>query len=267
MIDHVFDADLTAYRKYTTWAVYGRKASPALAEEVLRRTDTIFIGDDAPSEYAGAVCRHLGVPLADGVAGDEYGANPGAAFTHRLHEARDAYLRAWGTLAYPSRSSGDPVQTLRFFANAMAIVGDGWCFPDGTIALHEEIKRGYPTQIRDECRLVAEAFPDLAFSVAYWGDDGPEPTAGFRVEAGKVHAMWGGEAALFAPYGDLDHRSVLDVIAWARAQARASLVRETRFGTRDFPANHWIKGPVMGLPDEVIDRWAERAGSMGLLHR
>lgn len=254
--------DFGAYSKYAMWAVYGPKIAPEFAIEIIRRTDTIFLNQRGMSPYQRAIKRLLGVPLEE-----DYRANRSddrnGGYLERMFADLDRFMKAWDCVAKHYGENGQ-LRSVEFLSNTLGSCGEGWCYPDGTIALYEEIKRGYPDLLRDECAAVARAFPELEFSACYWGGDGPAPTVGFAVGNGRVEPTGGSDPDLFGRFGGLDWQSVIPAIREAEAQARGKLPLESRFGDRNFDGRHGWDEEIRGLPDEIVEDWIARARSLGL---
>lgn len=254
--------DYSAYRKYAMWALYGPKITPEFAVEIIRRTDTIFLNQRGQSPYVRAVKRLLGVPLEQDYRA-ELADDRSGGYLERMFADLDRFRKAWGCVA-KYHGEGEELHPVEFLSNTLGVCGEGWCYPDGTIALYEEIKRGYPDVLCDECAAVAGAFPELEFSACYWGGDGPEPTIGFAAKNGKIKETGGSDPDLFGRFGGLNWQSVIPVIRAAEAQARKKLPRQSRFGDRDFDRPLGWDERIRGLPDAIVEDWIARARLLGL---
>jgi hypothetical protein len=238
-----FDVCRTPADKHASWVIYGASVAPDAAHEIIRRTDTFFHSCKSASVYQYEVRRLLGAPRDSdyfwmNAAGDE------SYDTEQLHRDCEAFRVRWGLLS---------VETL---ANAQVAIGLGWCFADGTIGIVEELDGwSHPRSIRDECKLLANAFPQLAFSIAYWGRGGQEaPTAGIMVRNGRVDGVAGDDPVLFRDFGCADWRQAKESAQRAHDAARSRNIARSRYGDR---------GDSSGLPDSVIESWIAKAREVG----
>lgn len=251
-----------AYSKYADWAIFGSTVAPDLAAEVIRRTDVAFMSWRGVSPYLRETKRRLGIPIYE----DRVTRTPQGGYDidmGALHDDLGAFMAAWGCLTWPPDDHDKP-HALDLMCNAMVSGGYGWCFPDGTIAMRDVVKRGYPSQIWMEADAVAAAFPDLDFSVAYWGAGDEAPSAGFIVRDGRAEGTGGTDPDLFARFGDVDYRNVRQVAEATGQAARMALPTASAFGSRSYDKIRMDSDVVRGVPDNIMKRWIERARSMGL---
>lgn len=249
-----------AYRKYAAWVIYGPAIKPELALEVILRTDVFFASGKSSSPYQRSVRRLLRAPQDE----QYYGTAPDGARrldANALVLALERYQNRMRWLLPPA--DGGRRRPLRLLTNAQIAHGSGWCYPDGTIALAEEVKRGYPTLIWDECEALAAAFPDLEFSIAYWGRSSDEPSAGFIVRDGYVAGTSGDDPELFGRYGKVDCMTVKGVAEQAARAAKARLSADSKFGSRTPDRPDGTPQPARGLPDDVLERWSLRMQASG----
>lgn len=238
-----FDIHKTPSCKHANWVIYGTTVTPAVAHEIIRRTDAFFYGPRSTSAYQYEVRRLLGMPRE----ADYFPMNAAGEETfdyERLVRDSKAFGARWGLL---------PVEDLR---NVQVGGGWGWCFADGTIGIVEEIDGWtYTTSIWDECAALADAFPQLAFSIAYWGRYGQEaPTAGFMVRHGRIDGVPGDDPILFRDFGCTDWRQARTAAQHAYDAARSRNITYSRYGDR--------RGSS-GLPDSIIESWIEKARELG----
>lgn len=239
--------------------IIGRPVSSDRASEIIRRTDFLFFARKRSlSDYALNVRRAVGFPEP------RSGEDPnGAAYRARLLEFR----LKWGSVP------------LNWLSNAMVLAHDGWCHPDGTIALVETSGR-YPlaTDYFDDCLALAEAFPDLELDVAIWGpwrilphvkieyaprspwsdelkQQVQHPTFGFSVQSGQVSVVDGRDWPVMMRRASALTELVETTLETCRRQRLAS-TSETCFGDRN--GRH-------GVPDQFVQPWLDHARILGLL--
>ncbi|HPF22370.1 MAG TPA: hypothetical protein PK417_02770 [Hyphomonas sp.] len=244
------------YGKYADWVIYGPAIAPDLAVEIIRRTDAFFTHGGSYSPYQSAVRTVLGVPSEQ----DYHQPLPDGGYrvdNNALFEDLLRFQNRWQWLNWTS-PEGDECG-LHLLTNGQIAGGRGWCFPDGTIALCEQIKRGYPTQIWEECEALAATFPELEFSAAYWVRDVDTPSAGFIIRDGMLRGLRGDDPELF---GHLTPLAAKAEAEQATRVTRDKLPEFSKFGDRTPTQGPLVK--ARGLPDTIIEDWGRKARELGL---
>jgi len=245
--------------------VLGARIAPALASGILQRTDIVFkklhfLPLDA---YGRAVRDRLGFPR-------QAPSPPGHAPAPPDPDTDAAIARwrqAWGSI------------DLAWLINHQVLGGRGWCHSDGTIALVDELE-DYPlgSEVLEDCRRLAGAFPDLRMDVALWSGertildypvmDAPEapwspellastrsPTIGFLIADGQVEVVLGSNPRLFQQLG---------LQPWEAPEVALREVRRRQREAR-VASVHGDLGLGWGVSDGVIEAWRELAVEKGLV--
>jgi hypothetical protein len=231
--------------KFVEVVMLGDPIAPDLAWEVIRRTDLVF-----------RRLTRTPVAPADRALRDRLGFPGDAAPVRTVQRWR----RRWGSI------------DLQWLGNNRILHGDGWCHPDGSIALAGELE-DYPRadEVLQDCRRIARAFPTLVIDVALWGSgpsilgkplcdapdtpwparmwrDAPVPSIGFLLAGGAVRVVAGTDPRLFGRLG------------LTPGQAAEAALRGHRLGFhRPGP-----QGGAAEVPPRIAGHWAVLARDLGL---